>query len=59
MYSFDMYCINECEDKVMRLIKRYIGKPLKIETFDLKVQYRFRKNIGMAANKYPSRPEIR
>jgi len=43
--------MKECDDKVIRLIITYIGKPLKIETLDLKVQYRFKKKIGIAANK--------
>jgi hypothetical protein len=37
----------------------YIGSPLKIETLDLKVQYRFRKNIGAAGSKCPNKPEIK
>ena len=41
------------------LITINIGNPLKIETLDLKVQYRFRKNIGTAANRYPNKPEIK
>jgi hypothetical protein len=36
---------------VIRLIIIYIENPLKIETLDLKVQYRFRKNIGTAAKR--------
>ena len=37
----------------------YNGNPLKTETFDLNVQYLFKKNIGIAANKYPNKPETR
>jgi len=54
-----MYCIKEWEDKVIKLIAIYIGNPLKIEILELKVQYRFRKNIGTAANRYPNKPEIK
>ena len=58
-YSLDKYWIRECDTKLNILIIIYIGNPLKIETLDLKVQYLFKKNICIAANKYPNRPEIR
>ena len=43
--------INEWQDKVIKLMIIYIGNPLKIETLDLNVQYRFKKNIGTAATR--------
>ena len=58
-YSLDKYWIVVCDIKLNKLITIYIGNPLKIETLDLKGQYRFRKNIGTAANKYPNKPEIK